>query len=415
MSLIRQKPRPLGRLGQYSLGQPTLETPPPRAPVRSVVVIGGGLAGVCVARALARAAVRVEANSLAITVFEASTGVAMGASAVPVAVLHPLHSRDDNLASQFFAQGVETTIDWACALGGESSGWAHFPGVDQHLSASQDVSLPPILPIRQRGGWVQPAAFVRACLEDVRICLGSRFQLALGRGVTADQWQDLRRAFDAVVVCCAQDTLLAQAGLALQPLTGQLSSTAIASDHLSAVRQRFPRVTCGQGFVTPVIDDKIFFGATFHRGGAQVRVTVEDHRANLHQLDRLWPEAERPFALAPEHLDGWVGVRFATRDRLPHIGQPVAASAYRGEEPSWRLPRSVSQLHQLPREPGVYVLLGLGARGLSTAPLGAMSLAADMLGLAPALSPRLRNAVDPGRFVLREHARFQGDGRLIDP
>jgi hypothetical protein len=31
------------------------------------------------------------------------------------------------------------------------------------------------------------------------------------------------------------------------------------------------------------------------------------------------------------------------------------------------------------------------------------------------LPPRLRNAVDPGRFVLREHARAQGDGRLDGP
>lgn len=409
MSLNPQKPPPPGGRDSGARAQPESKTQPPRAPVHSVAVIGGGLAGVCVARALARAAVRAEANRLAVTLFEASAGLAMGASAVPVAVLHPLDSRDHNLASQFFAQGVETTMDWARALGGETSGWADLSGVDQHRLPGMHAA------IRQRGGWVRPAAFIDACLEDIRACLGSRFHLALGQAMGPVQWQDLQRAFDAVVVCSAQDDLLAQAGLALQPLTGQLSSTAVAPEHLSAARQRFPRVTCGQGFVTPVIDGQMFFGATFHRGCRQASVTYEDHRTNLHQLDGLWPEADRPFVLRPERLEGWAGVRFVTRDRLPHIGQPVAASVYRAGLSSWRLARSVSQLHQLPRDLGVYVLLGLGARGLSTAPLGATALVAEMLGLAPVLSPRLRNAVDPGRFVLREHARAEGGGRLVGP
>ena len=411
MSLIRQKPWPRGgpTTTPNPPQQPELQTQPPRARVRSVAVIGGGLAGVCVARALARAAIHAEVVDLVVTLFESSAGIAMGASAVPAAVLHPLDSRDHNLASQFFALGVETTMEWARALGGETSGWADLSGVDQHLLPGMHT------PIRQRGGWIRPAAFIDACLEDVRACLGTRFHLALGQEMGAAQWQDLLREFDAVVVCSAEDALIAEAGLALQPLAGQLSSTAVVPEHLSAVRQRFPRVTCGQGFVTPVIDGQMFFGATFHRGCRQASVTYEDHHTNLHQLDGLWPEADRPFVLAPERLEGWAGVRFATRDRLPHIGQPVAASVYRGGLPSWRLPRSVSQLHQLPRDPGVYVLLGLGARGLSTAPLGANALAADMLGLAPVLSSRLRNAVDPGRFVLREHARAEGGGRLIGP
>lgn len=407
MSLNRQKPEPSSGQGPDLL-QPA-QSWAHRGSTRSVAIIGGGLAGACVARALVRAATVSGGGELNITLFEASAGVAMGASAVPVAVLHPLDSRDHNLASQFFAQGVKATMDWTYDLGGVTSGWADFSGVDQNVVPGLNA------PSRQQGGWVRPAAFIRACLEDVCARLGGRFHLALGQGIRAAQWKDLKEAFDVVVVCCAQDDLLAQAGLALQPLAGQLSSGEIAPDQLPFVYRRFARVTCGQGFVTPVIDGQIFFGATFHRGRRQIEVTFEDHQANLNQLDRLWPEAERPLGLRPERLGGWAGVRFATRDRLPHIGQPVAASVYRCGLSPWRLARSVSQLYQLPRDPGVFVLLGLGARGLSTAPLGATAVAADILGLPPVLSPRLRHAVDPGRFVLREHARARGDGRLVGP
>ncbi|MFM1880251.1 MAG: hypothetical protein RLZZ344_485 [Pseudomonadota bacterium] len=371
-----------------------------------MAIIGAGLAGACVARAVGRAAAAVRDTGFRLAVFSSGAGPADGASAVPVGVVHPLDSRDHNLASQFFAQGVAATIGWAQELGAAKAGWADFSGVDQYQG--HGVSIPH----QQPGGWVRPAALVRACLEDAQACLGHRFQGHLGHTIAASDWQHLRSAFDVVVVCTAQDILLPQAGLALQPLAGQLSSIAIPAEHLVAARRYRPRVACGPGFVTPVIDREVFFGATFHRGRSQAAVCHEDHLANLAYLDHLWPEAERPCPLGIDSLKGWAGVRFATRDRLPHVGQPVDPVAYRLGASAWRLARSVSQLHQLPRDPGIYVLLGLGARGLSAAVLGATAIAAELFGLDPVLSSRLKNAVDPCRFVLREHTRAEGGGRL---
>ena len=65
-----------------------------------IAVIGAGLAGAACARALARAGLRV-------TVFESASGPATGASGNPIGILHPLVSKDHNLASQLVELGMD--------------------------------------------------------------------------------------------------------------------------------------------------------------------------------------------------------------------------------------------------------------------------------------------------------------------
>ncbi|MDP5127235.1 MAG: tRNA U-34 5-methylaminomethyl-2-thiouridine biosynthesis protein, partial [Burkholderiaceae bacterium] len=62
-------------------------------------------------------------------------------------------------------------------------------------------------------------------------------------------------------------------------------------------------------------------------------------------------------------------------------------------------------LEQLPRWQGVYCLLGLGSRGLSTAPWAAECLVKSILGEPLPEPARLLRAIDPARFVLRNHVR----------
>lgn len=378
---------------------------PIRSP-RSIAVIGAGVAGACVLRAVARASHALGFADLRLSLYERGSGPATAASSVPVAVVHPMASRDHNLASQFFLQGVHTLSRWIDDLQGSQQGWADLSGVDHREPHAGQTE-------RQPGGWVVPIGLVQACLCEARAHMADRLQLNFNCAVLPADLSALIQTHDAVVICTAADGLLPDAGLALQPLSGQVSWVS-ATKGQDAIRSLIPRVVSGEGFLTPLISGRVQFGATFHRSDSPPPVSLADHRRNIAQLHRLAPDVAQRLAPQPEHCGGWAGTRAATRDRLPHIGQPVCPTVYKGQTDRWQLVPSVSQLHQLPRHAGIYVLVGLGARGLSTAALGAEVIAAEVLGTPPILAPRICRAVDPGRFVLREHARVNARPKQVD-
>jgi tRNA 5-methylaminomethyl-2-thiouridine biosynthesis bifunctional protein len=55
----------------------------------------------------------------------------------------------------------------------------------------------------------------------------------------------------------------------------------------------------------------------------------------------------------------------------------------------------------LPRVDGLYVLAGLGSRGITSAALAGRLLASWITGAPCPVEQRLRDAVDPGRYCLR--------------
>lgn len=369
-----------------------------------VAVIGAGLAGVCVVRALAQADKTLGNNTLQVSLFDAHQGPGQGGSAVPIGVVHPLASQDNNLSSQFFLIGVETTLRLLKDLGAEIEGWGELSGVDHRVIGEGATATA----LHQPGGWVLPGRFIQACLKQALSGLGSRLQLSFGHTLDLHALGSLRESHDAVVVCTASDDLLPSAGLALQPLLGQVS-WAETVPHAATVIAQVRKVISGNGFLTPAVSGRVYFGATFHRRPGPPIVTLHDHRRNIEQLHRLAPEVTAPLALQPEACGGWAGVRYATRDRLPHIGQPVCPSVYADPDGFWRLPRSASRLSHLPRHQGIWLLSGMGARGLSSAVLGADAIAAALMELPSPLPTRLQAAVDPARFVLREHTRAKRD------
>jgi tRNA 5-methylaminomethyl-2-thiouridine biosynthesis bifunctional protein len=63
------------------------------------------------------------------------------------------------------------------------------------------------------------------------------------------------------------------------------------------------------------------------------------------------------------------------------------------------------RLRELPRQSGLYGLLGYASRGLTWAPLAAELLAAGLEGEPLPLEAPLVDALDPGRFQLRQRRR----------
>jgi tRNA 5-methylaminomethyl-2-thiouridine biosynthesis bifunctional protein len=381
-----------------------------------IAVVGLGLAGACMVRALAKyAGERVE-----VVVYEAAAAPATRASGNPLGVVHPLISKDWNLASQLYAAGIAETWRWCKDLSGERAGWALQCGA---LRMPDSVLEP-------SGGWVQPLNFVEACLADARERLGDRLSVHFNAPIDARALRALRETSHAVVLCTAGAALGPWSdGLCLNRIAGQLSWLPVDPS------EGPPRVVCGDGYVAPVVQSRLVVGASFDRllesevesegepldgrvskvqreaaagfpphndnasnttKDARLAVTAQGHEGNRRRLEALLPELATRMADRWSMAQGRTSVRVATRDRLPHIGLLWDESV--------ELPRSVSRLEQMPRQRGLYLLLGLGARGLSVAPMAADALAQWILNDAPPQG-RIWQAVDPARFVLRAHQR----------
>jgi len=372
-----------------------------------IAVVGLGLAGACMVRALAQSA----GPTTEVVAYEAAGAPATGASGNPLGVMHPLASKDWNLASQFYAAGIHETWAWCEALGGMKAGWADRCGAVLMPQGSMEPSVDP------SGGWIQPQALVTASLEDARLRLEERLLLHFNAPLDEKSFKKIRGESSAVVMCTAGGFLWPWTdGLCLNRIAGQLSWL-LAQPHEGPAQ-----VVCGDGYVAPVVEGRLVVGASFERlgegpeqalvampplpetpghddlatQGSLWPVTDEGHASNRLRLEALLPDLTAALADRWPQVQGRASVRVATRDRLPHVGQLW--------DPAAPLPRSVSRLAQMPREAGLFTLLGLGSRGLSIAPMAATALARWILNDEPPQG-RLWQAVDPARFVLRAHQR----------
>ncbi|MBU3725097.1 MAG: FAD-dependent oxidoreductase, partial [Burkholderiaceae bacterium] len=340
-----------------------------------VAIIGAGLAGAACARALSRA-------GFSVTVLEAADQPATGASGNPIGILHPLFSKDHNLASQWVEIGMATTLRWLAEMSGVARAerigrLGQSCGVLQmSADASELVSWAP------EGAWIKPARFVQSCLADAfahgaELVLHAQAVAVNASGEVSIQQRSGEshvQRFDAVVICNAADMqrLLPDAQLMLNSIRGTVSSYALLPE------RSLPTVICASGYATPVVEGEMVVGASYERIPSDVDLGAEvagqvhaltgsegldeiDALSNLDRLRVISPRlAETCAGLVPADR---TSIRSATLDRMPHVGRAL----------DWTRPLapSVSQIHQMPRCERLWVLGGLGSRGLSSAPIGA--------------------------------------------
>ncbi len=370
-----------------------------------VAVLGAGLAGACVARALAK-------DGHAVVVFDQASSAAQGASGNPIGILHPLVSKDRNLATRWVELGMATTLRWLEILSASSSEpIGRICGV---LEMSEDCTE--LVDWSPGGAWIRPERFVNACLLDAQQSGASIYFNHRVGAIAPDGKVSLTEKetggtkvyeFDHIVVCLADamEGLLSPYSLMLNSIRGTVSSYAVD------VADSLPCVICADGYATPVVDGAMVVGASYERlvespplgetSGlveSPIRDEIPDPRTVLSNLDRLRNISPR----LAEHCQGQrpvdrTSVRSATLDRMPHVGRVLDLSR--------PLTPQMSQIRHLPRCDRLWVLGGLGSRGLSSAPLGAEIISAQLKGVPAPVPERLLAAVDPVRFALRRHQR----------
>ena len=383
-------------------------------PTTQIVVVGAGLAGAAAAEALARRGWQVH-------VIDAASQPAAGASALPVGLLLPHISRDDNPRSKLSRAGVRLTLQAARrhlvdGADFDASGVAElvidrerrlpdsWPAAGRQWS---DDSLPPavVAHLRRIGapldkahwhataGWIKPARLVQALLAQP----GIRFQGHCNvQHITWSQGQWQLHGPQGALLAQAPQLLIANAGDAprlvamaalatpgirsLAPLTALRGQVSWAVHSASDMGLLPPFPVNGAGSVIAHVPQDggtaWYAGATYETADTPEASVDQAHAHNRVQMTRLLPAADTSFtqALLTERIQAWQGTRWATADRLPLVGG----------------------LHE-DDQPGLWLSTAMGSRGLTFAVLCAEVLAAQLCGEPAPLPKRLLRLIAADR------------------
>ena len=369
--------------------------PAPFAKPGRAAIIGAGLAGASVARALAL-------RGWQVSVLERGRTPASGASGLPAGLVVPHVSADDSPRSRLSRMGVRLMLAQLTDLLPAGQAWAPS-GVLEH-----NVDTPGQDPLwHAQAGWVQVSALVRAWLEHPAIEVHCQSEVASIRKLASAsggvQWSLLDSAgmpaagvstpVDLVVITQALSASLRLAGhgsewqlapqareqiTACAQVHGTLS-WGVHPDATAATRAPFPaQPVNGHGSFIPAVPRNGAWhwmsGSTFEATEDAMRNLAQQHQANYAKLQRLLPDVAQtlhpafsaamrdtasvpPLAASEDSVHHWQGSRCVSQDRMPLVGPLEAAP-----------------------QPGVWISAAMGARGLSFSALCAQLLVAEIHG-----------------------------------
>ena len=387
-----------------------------KSPLNSVIIIGGGIAGCATAHALANRGVN-------ITLMERHAAVAQEASGNPIGVLYPRLAAYANHADAMAMSSYLYTLRLLKQLALDHTQFEPCGLLQLAFNARETARIEGIairkldeeivryvneveasalagVPLLHAGmyfpdaGWVNPRAFCQALVQSPNITVLNRAQVTqlskVPEGWQMTNEQGEHWVADAVVIANANDALqLAPTShLPVSAVRGQMTSvTATAKSAM------LNTVICTEGYLTPAIDNNHCLGATFDPRDISLELREADNLSNLQMLTQMSSDLTE---LKHQSHAGRAALRCSTPDYLPLAGKLLDAAQLTASPPKHKI-----AYHALPWYEGLYVNIGHGTKGLTTAPLCAELLASVMVGDPLPLEASLAQALDPNRFLLK--------------
>ena len=376
---------------RWSLG--ARDQAPAAAPPRRCTIVGAGISGASVARALAR-------RGWQVTVLDQHSAAAGGASGLPAGLVVPHVSADDSPRSRMSRVGARLMLQHAAALLEDGHDW-QATGVQEH-----DLELGTTR-WHASGAWIRPARLVQAWLDHPAIhcrydapVTGMQQQKGLWQlfGSDGNTWAESELVVLANATGCvplmlnpAHRHYLAE-GLEqrlgfLHAVHGTVSYATHDSIPPPAHWPAHP--VNGHGNFLPQVPLEggaaWLVGSTFEpdripeQTGHRLAPLADQHRANAQRLCELLPAvgADVAPAFARNEVRNWSATRCVTHDRLPWVG--ALDDGLNGAVPS------------------LWIHAGMGARGLTFSALGAELLVARLSGEPWPLESSLARSLDVRR------------------
>ncbi|EOC1334566.1 bifunctional tRNA (5-methylaminomethyl-2-thiouridine)(34)-methyltransferase MnmD/FAD-dependent 5-carboxymethylaminomethyl-2-thiouridine(34) oxidoreductase MnmC [Cronobacter turicensis] len=442
------KRKGFGRKREMLTGALSVDVPPPvRAPWyarrpasgdKDVAIVGGGIASALLALALQR-------RGWQVTLYCEDDAPAQGASGNRQGALYPLLSHHDAALAAFFpaaftfarrlydALPVSFDKEWC---GVTQLGWDEKS--QTKISQMLELGLPESLArgvdsdtVRERsgvetgcggieypqGGWLCPAQLTAGVVtlaqaHGLRVHYGHRVSaLHPKNGGWRLDFASGAQARHAVMVLANGHQLSGfpqTETLPVYPVGGQVSHIP-TTPGLGALRQ----VLCYDGYLTPQnpANGMHCIGASYHRGVSEMRYQEEDQQHNRQRLIDCLPAAAWTQDVDVSAGDARCGVRCATRDHLPMVGNaPDYAATLRDYATLSHHASAPETVAPAPVLDNLFVLGALGSRGLCSAPLVAEILASQMNGEPLPLDGATLAALNPNRLWVRKLLKGRAAG-----
>jgi tRNA 5-methylaminomethyl-2-thiouridine biosynthesis bifunctional protein len=369
------------------------------APHARVAILGAGIAGAAAAQALAR-------RNIETVVLEAALDLGAGASGNPAGLVMPRLDRGGGAQAELF---LAAYLHGIAAY--EALGVLDPCGVEQHTEEGgetlADLLNDPPLPddwftrasngaaFHPRAGLVRPRAAIERMLRGVTLMLESRVR-TLERA--CDGW--ILRAPDNRALLKADAVILACGAALTQFEAAQFLPIIISHGQIEWGLAHAPAHAITRGSYVAPFDNGVLFGATFDKAPAG---EADARTRNIAALTKLAPGIAASLDLTTLHSRR--AERATTPDRLPIAGLLPDASAWLAQYAALAHGGKIETQTPPPAHAGVYVIGGLGARGLALAPMLGERIASEICNEPMPLSRAALDAIHPARFLHRSLKR----------
>lgn len=398
--------------------------------VQHVTIIGGGIASACLTYMLAKQGVKV-------TLLCKDETIAQGASSNAIGALYPLiHLQQDEIShfyvealktartfyDQLLADGYHFSHDWcgilessfSDALKKRQAKFVQSPvwsaDIIESLNADE-ASNKAGAKLNNGGmfipqaGWIAPAelvnSLIRAASDIGQLKVKTNTKVTELSQLEDNRWQltTVKGSITAstLVVCAGADSdLIAPLSeLPTYPVRGQVSQVELADGD-----KDLSTVICHKGYMTPANNGQYCIGATFDKHDRDLTTRQADDSYNLSMVKQSLPEL--PDIPPQQIVDSKARLRAMTPDHLPVAGPMPKTALYPdlygklAKDKNWKIDTPAPYYENL------YVLGGLGARGLCSAPLVSELLVEDLCNLPYRLPSKMRFNLAPNRFILKD-------------
>lgn len=388
-------------------------------------VIGAGIAGCSTANSLAK-------RGWTVHLLEQEDRIAAGASGNAQGVLYAKLASKLNPLSEFYLAGYLHSLRLLNQLLPNKENWNDCGVLQMALSAKEETRQHAFLQYQdlsaildgvdsnaaselsgvslnnsalhfKQGAWLYPTDLCNALIQHKHIHLHLNCQV---NGITKfanNLWQvhsnidHINKIECSVMVVCAaqQSRTLTQLNfIPTKPIAGQV--TQIDTENLP-----LKTALCGEGYVTPAHLGKINFGASYRLNSDDTTITQQDNEDNLVRLTKDFPTVA-DFIDSKNIMTGRCSVRCTSPDYTPIAGPVCSTSHFNKQFAQLKKNKHWRFYEEASFEAGLFVNLGHGSRGLTSAPLCGELIAAQINNDPWPMPKYVANLLSPNRFLVKQ-------------